>query len=510
VSQQGAVAPYLRAVAAHPLLVAIVVLLALLGAAGWVAHRRPHYKASADILFNPLPSNNEGANGLPLLRESGEAGRLSQTAVALLNTHQAAAAAAARLGRGWSASRVARAVNVQPQGESDIISITAEADSASGAKRLANTYALATLAVREAQLRHEARRLLPAVSTRPAAPNELLAQERQSLLLALSNGQDPNFSLSQTASRPASPTDTSAVVVMVLALVAGFAIASVAAVLTELVSDRVRTSEELLDMSGLPALAYVPPLPRGYRPSSSAADRNSGAPAAVHEAFRMIRVQLDAPGEGMHGGVDGGRTILLTSASSGDGKTTSVVALGAALAEAGHRVVLVDLDLRKPDLCRATGLANRLGVTSLLMNGKELQSVLMPTELPGVTVLAAGPGASAQLLQPVVSQLSRLLEQICQTADYVIIDTPPLGEVADAYQLLPFADEIVLVARPDNTRRSSLRFMRDLLARANRTPRGVIIVGQRVRNLGYYHYGQAHADQGRLRRWLHRAPVAQG
>jgi capsular exopolysaccharide synthesis family protein len=539
-SQQGALGPYLRALAAHPLLVVVVVLLSLVGSVAYLSHRSAHYKATADILFNPLPSNTQGANGLPLLRESGEASRLSQTAVSLLNTRQAAAAAAARLGREWTPTRVAQAITVQPQGQSDIIAITGEAGSPVGAELLANTYALATLSVRRELLRRQAASLLPELATRTPGPNEPLAQETHALLLALKNGQDPNFSLSQTANRPASPTGTATWLVIVLSLVAGFAIASVAVVVIELVSDRTRTSEELLEMYGLPVLAYVPALPRRNRPRPPLGDtarsrhrettprhrtglrrlglggRRSPRPRAdavamppdVQEAFRMIRVQLDSDALAMREQADGGRTILVTSASSGDGKTTAVVSLGTALAEAEKRVILLDLDLRKPDLCRATGLTRPQGVTSLIMNGKDLDSVLTRTEIPGVTVLPAGPGASAQLLQPVVAQMSDLGEQLRDVADYVIIDTPPLGEISDAYQLLPFADEIVIVARPDNTRRTSFRFMRDLLSRANRVPRGMIIMGETVNPIGYY-YAQNHAGENRLRRWLDRARIAQ-
>jgi Mrp family chromosome partitioning ATPase len=76
-------------------------------------------------------------------------------------------------------------------------------------------------------------------------------------------------------------------------------------------------------------------------------------------------------------------------------------------------------------------------------------------------------------------------------ADYVVIDAPPLGEVSDAYQLLPFVDEVIVVARPGNTRRGSFEFMRELLNRAKRTPFGIVIVGEAAHHTSYAYYGQS-------------------
>jgi capsular exopolysaccharide synthesis family protein len=511
-AQQGAMGPYLRAIKAHAFTVAIVMLMALLGSILWLHHRTAHYQATAAILFNPVPSNNEGGNGLPVLRESGDPTRLSQTAVSLLNTQQAAAATAQRLGPGWTAGRVAGAISVQVQGQSDIIAVTGEAGSAEEAQKLANAFASASLTARQAQLRSYAE-AQPATLERERAATEgagrnenLVAQERAALIAEFAKGQDPNFSLSQTAGLPGSPTGTPAWLVVVLSLIAGFAIGSVAAVVIEMVSDRVRESDELLGLYRLPVLAYVPALPRKAQLAPND-EPGSMLAAAAREAFGMVRVQLDAGSEEAEAN---GRTIMITSATAGDGKTSSTAAIGVALAEAGHRVILVDLDLRKPGLSHLAGTAsdNTIGLTSLLDGSRELSDVLTNTENPRLKMLAAGPRASAQLFQPVVSLMTRIIDELRDLADYVVIDTAPLGEVGDAYQLLPFADDIIIIARPDNTRRASFQFMRDLLVRAHRTPRGIVIVGEGVHGMSAY-YRPAEPTEGPLvRRWLQRARLA--
>lgn len=483
--------PYLRAIRSHPLVVLVVMLAALVGAVAWVSHRSSHYEATADILFTPVPSDNEGANGLPVLRDSSDPTRLSQTAATLLDTPQATILTAQRLGRGWTSNRVKEAVSVEPQGQSDIVSVVAKADSARLAQRLANEYAESTLAARRALLKKEASSLAPLLNQQVLS-TDVVGQERKSLVSALSQGQDPNFSLSQAAGLPSSSTDTASWLVIVLSLLAGFALGSGAAVVVDTVSDRLRSSEEMLGIYRLPVLAYVPPIPR--RKPTDANGSLPTMPLSAREAFRMIRVQLDA--EMREGHAPGCRTVLITSGSSGDGKTTSSIAIATALAEAGHRVILMDLDLRKPDLGQVLKISGRRGVTSLLEDGTDVSHMLTRAELPGLSILPAGPQASEQLLQPVVSRLSSLLAQFRDMADYVIIDTPPLGEVSDAYQLLPFVDQVVVVARPGHTRRASFEFMRDLLVRANRTPLGVVVVGETTSHrTSYYYYGSTAEEQ---------------
>jgi capsular exopolysaccharide synthesis family protein len=498
-AQQGAAAPYLKAVKSHPMIVVVVMLAAFAGSIAWLAHRTTNYKATADILFTPVPSDNNGANGLPVLRDSSDPTRLSQTASSLLHTPQAAGLAAISMGRGWTPTRVWEKITVQPQGQSNIISVSGESTSARTAQQLADIFATSSLNARRALLRNEVAGL-KAETEEPTPAGDIVTQERHALLASLIAGQDPNFSLAQSAALPSTPTGTPAWLVILLALVAGFALASGAAVLTEMASDRIRQSDELLDLYPLPALAYVPNLPRRVRASTNG--KPAPMPIAVREAYRMIRVQLDTdarPDE------EGARLILITSGSSGDGKTTSAISIATALAEADHRVILMDLDLRKPDLGSVLRVDGGPGITSLLDEPSRLSLALAQGNVPRLSVLPAGPEASEDLLRPVIARMPEMIAQLREMADYVVIDTPPLGEVSDAYQLLPFVDEVIVVARPTNTRRASFQFMRDLLARANRTPLGMIIVGESPSRMSYAYYGQAQPDEPRIRSWLSRS-----
>lgn len=489
-AQQGALGPYLRAVVAHPVIVGVVMLLTLAGSIAWLTHRATTYQTTADILFTVVSSGNGAADGLPLLRESNDPTRDAQTAATLLDSPQAAVIAARQAGHGLTPAAIRQAVSVEPLGQSDIIAITATAKSAKLAQNLANAYAAGSLRARSELLRTQTSGLLPTKKP-PASATSPAAQEREALIASLARGEDPNFSLSQAATLPASPTATSKALILILALVAGFALGSGAAIATEMLSDRVRESDELLHIYDLPVLAYIPELSRRNRPNTDRLSTDGELPPTpplIREAFQMVRVQLDTKAGDS---AAAGHVILLTSGSGSDGKTTSAINIATALADAGHRVILMDLDLRKPDLGRLLGLEGKGGVVALLDEGIELSDVLIPSAMtPTLSVLPAGVGAGENLLGPVTTRLHALLEQARIMADYIVIDSPPLGEVSDAYQLLPLVDEVIVVARPGNTRRGSFEFMRELLNRARRTPFGMVIVGETAHHTSYAYYGQ--------------------
>lgn len=492
--------PYLRAVMAHPLVVGFIMLVVLGGSAAWLSHRSNSYQTTADILFTATSSDNGVSDGLAVLRESGEPTRLAQTAATLLDSPQAAVLAARSLGAGFTPSGVRQVVGVQPLGQSNIIAVTATAKSAALAQRLANAFANGSLQARQALLRAQAE-AQGAAGAPKILSSETIAQERQALLGALLKGQDPNFSLSQAASLPSAPTNTSKWLILALSLLAGFALGSGTAIAMEMLSDRIRSSDELLGIYGLPVLAYIPPLPR-----RRGNERRGPAPTPppVREAYQMIRVQLDTRTSAAES--HEGRTILLTSGSSGDGKTSSALSLAGALAEAGHRVILMDLDLRKPDLGRLLHLERAAGVMAVVQSDIRLTDVMVTDEhMPLLSFVPAGRDPNENLLNFALNRLPELIVQAREMADYVVIDTPPLGEVSDAYQLLPLVDEVIVVARPGNTRRASFEFMRELLNRARRTPLGIVIVGETAYGTSYSYYGQPQVEEPRMRAWLGRS-----
>lgn len=490
----GALGPYLRALRAHRTLVVLVTLTALVGSVGWLAVRVPQYRASAQLLVTPLPQDDRTFLGLQMIRDSGDPTRTVQTAAALLTSRQAAGLVAQRLGPGWTAERVAQAVDVEPVGESNILAVSARWSHPAGATRLANEYAAATLRARRQALRAQIQATIARLAAQKRAieragvvEGEIQPGQLQQLR-TLREAPDPTLSLSQRAVVPASAAGAPAWLVMVMALIAGFTVATGAALLIDHLNRRIRDADEAIDLFPLDVLARVPLLAERQR--RAAGDSPAAMPPAVQEAFRTLAVQLEQR-------TAGSGTIMITSASSGDGKTTSAINLAFALVAAGRRVTLIDFDLRKPDIAGLLGLGERPGLTALVRSDTAFADLLVQApQLPPLRVVPAGTSLDGTVMLETLSRrLPEIIAQGRDTADYLILDTPPLGEVSDALRIAGHVDQILVVTRPGHTDRDHFEFMRELLRRNGSRPAGLVLLDDSSGpSAPYYGYGGARSN----------------
>ena len=279
-SAEPALGPYLRAIRAHKLLVAATTVGILLLAIFWLGFvRTPSYEATANLLVTPLPQDDETFRGLQLLRDSGDPTRTVQTASSVVESVEAARRTAQVLGPGWSTQRVKDSVSIAPEGESNILAVTGTADDAVLAARLANTYTRQTLAVRRDALERAVGPLLDQLRARQraigSADSDTAAEleDRINQLENVRTGNDPTLSISEPAEPPSSASGAGPKVILVLALLAGLALGSAAAVLVEVLDRRIRDEEEALSILPLPILARVPLLRRPLGAPCSATRR---------------------------------------------------------------------------------------------------------------------------------------------------------------------------------------------------------------------------------------------
>jgi non-specific protein-tyrosine kinase len=179
--------------------------------------------------------------------------------------------------------------------------------------------------------------------------------------------------------------------------------------------------------------------------------------SAAAEAYRTLRINLQ------YSSLDRDlRTILVTSAAEGDGKTTVAANLGVALAESGKKVLLIDCDLRRPGLHGLFGLPLSPGLTGALLEDNSDPPV-EATAVPGLSVLPAGdpPPNPAEFVAS--ARLARLLGRLRERFDLLVVDSPPVGLVADAAVLAPQADGVLLVVSAGRTRRDPARRARQQL-----------------------------------------------
>jgi non-specific protein-tyrosine kinase len=173
----------------------------------------------------------------------------------------------------------------------------------------------------------------------------------------------------------------------------------------------------------------------------------------ISEAYRTLRTNLDfaALDEEL-------KTIVVTSAGGGEGKSTTLANLAVVSAQRGRRVVLVDADMRRPTLHQLFGLDNQAGLTTMMMDDSALTAPpLQDTGIEDLAVLTSGP------LPPNPADLvgSRRIEDviamISQDADQVLFDTPPVVAVTDAALLATKVDGVLLIVGAGKTRREYVR-----------------------------------------------------
>lgn len=486
--EEGALAPYLKAIRAYPMIVLGVTLLALGAAAGMVSRSQRAYVATAEILVTPLTGDAGALAGLPLVRESNDPTRVTQTVAALLDSAQAAVRTAAEAGSGYTREAVQDAIEVEPKGQSNIIAVTARAPEPETSARLANSFARSALELRRDSLRRLVADRLDVLGA-GTSPEESV-QLRQ--LQAISRSGDPTMSLSQGALAPNGPAGSPHWLVLVLAGLAGAAIGCGTAVLLHMTDRRLRDPLDILDIYPLPVLAHVPRQSRSWLHLSR---RSLEVPSAVSEAYRTLHVQLQQ-------GPSDNRVIAFASANAGDGKTTSAVRLALGLARSGYRVILIDLDLRKPQISSTFSISRSGGVATMLTGIGRLEDGLISfPQHPRLRVAPLAEDEGNVLLLPALDErLPALIDEARTLTDYVIVDTAPLGEVSDALRVVPHMDAVVMVARPGNTQRRDLERVRGILDRALISPAGIVLVGVGRAGASSYIYGQQqHAES--KRRW---------
>jgi capsular exopolysaccharide synthesis family protein len=299
----------------------------------------------------------------------------------------------------------------------------------------------------------------------------------------LSAGSDASpvaLTIIHPAQVPALPTSPKVKLDLVLGFVAGLALGLGLAVLRETLDTRVRTAADIGQCVHAPILGVVPSDKRTTA-NPVAFRANDRSPRS--EAIRQLRTNLqyinvDSPP----------KLIVVTSAVSGEGKSTVAVNLASALAEVDFRVCLLDADLRRPRVASYLDLVGGAGLTSILAGKASIVDVIQPVGL-NLTVITSGPipPNPAELLAS--AHFRSILRDLAAQNDYVVIDSAPLLPVADGSQVASAADVALLVVQAKRTNREQLRRASESLERVGASLGGVVFNMVSQRDSGnYYEY----------------------
>lgn len=303
--------------------------------------------------------------------------------------------------------------------------------------------------------------------SREAAEKRYLAlQEKLHVLQLRENARGSSARPIEHAVTPTSPIRPRKGLTLALSLLLGLLAGLCLALLRDRLDDRIATPDEADRMLGLPVLATIPTIPSDSRRLMTALPPAS----ALAESYRFLRTNvnlatLDEPA----------RTMIVTSAHAGEGKSTTAINLAIAMAMEGRRVVLVDADLRNPGIHRILDLPAAPGLTEVLQGAQPLESALRSVQAEGLLVLTSGslPPNPAELLNS--PSMKRLIEQLSSLAEVTLFDTPPCLSVTDAQVLAAKVDAVLLVAGSAEARTCEVRRAKEMFDRARTRTLGLVL-----------------------------------
>ncbi len=266
---------------------------------------------------------------------------------------------------------------------------------------------------------------------------------------------------------------------LIFSFVLGLAASCALAIFFELIDDTIHDPDDIRRYTDMTYLGMVPRLEQTESPLVVVASPKS--PYA--EAYRGIRSQInfrlwEKPG----------KVLLITSALAGEGKTMTVGNLGAAYAQAGQSVLLLDTDMRRPALHHLFDLDNSRGLTNVVVGEAKLTDVICETAVTGLRVVPSGPlpPNPARLLES--ERAREAIEQAREMADIVLLDSPPCLVITDAAVLSGHSDHVVMVVQAGQLNARELERARQMLE-AGRSPiLGIVLNRVPLSRGGYYYY----------------------
>jgi capsular exopolysaccharide synthesis family protein len=467
--------------------------------------REKEYSASTSLLFRDPEFDTTlfGSTFAPALDPARE----SATNVELVSLDIVAARTASELGD-LTPAEVEDKIEIEEQGQSDVVEITATDPDPDRAAEIANTLAREYIDFRQAADREkveQARELvedeLAEVEASGGSERELSELQRQiDSLTVLASLQTGNAELVQPAQPPRSPSSPKPVRNGLLGAFVGLLLGFGLAFIVDRFDRRLRDPDEVGETLDRPVLGLIPESDW----IGAGRSKQTEMPVLEIESFRSVRANL------RYFNIDREvKSVLITSALPGDGKTTIAWNVAAAGAGVGVRTLLIEADLRRPMLAQRLGVDPTRGLSRVLAGRASLHDEVTQAPVVDSTngagepryldVLLAGalPPNPADMIES--EHMRALISEAERSYDAVFIDTPPTSLVSDAIPLMGEVDGVIVVVRLGNSTRAALERLRDQLTNLGAPTLGVVINSMPERRAYGYYRGYASPVAGRAR-----------
>ena len=501
----------------------IILSVVLAGGAAYLVSKEmtPIYQASTTMLINQAPSVNSSEYTALLISQ-----RLAETYAQMLTTQPILESVVQALDLNVSSQKLKDFITVRSVQDTQLIQVNvqhadpvlaaqianqvvinfAEYKQNLQASRYADTEANLSAQLDELNQRiHETNQQLQAMGNDPA--QEL---ERNKLETTLAQNQQLFASLLQTyeSVRLAKAESTSDVVLVepavppnrpirpkviqntLLAAVVGGMLVVGLIFLIDALDNTIKGPDDVARHLGLPTLGVIAHVKRKNGDLKPVTITKPRSP--ISETYRALRTNIQ------FASVDRPiRTLLVTSSNPAEGKTTVATNLSVVLAQGGNNVVLMDVDLRKPQLHLRMGLPNRKGVTSLFVRpSTQMDGSVQSTEVKNLSLITSGtlPPNPAELLGS--DRMGQILTQLQNRADIVVLDTPPVLAVTDSAVLGKQVDGVLLVIKVGSTKIAAAQQTVNQLRRLNINILGVVLNDVPTRGARYYYSNGYYIYQG--------------
>ncbi len=293
----------------------------------------------------------------------------------------------------------------------------------------------------------------------------------------------PQHTILDKAIVPGAPFSPNKKIIIITGILLGVVISIVILILKYVLKNTISTMDEISKHANLAVsiLGSVPVYTREIPVSQLVINRDPKS--IISESFRAIRTNLQFISKD-----EGSKLMAITSTISGEGKTFCTLNLGGIIAMSGKKVIILDLDMRKPKIHIGFGVKNNHGMSTILIDQDNIKDCIHHSELENLHFITSGPIPPNPSELIINGKLDYIVNELKKDYDLVIIDNPPIGLVSDAMEMLKKADYPIYVFKSEYSRKNFINNLNKLIVENGIKKLSIILNGVDYTNK-YYSYG---------------------